>query len=103
MALNQRGHCLVMSFSTTASIREAKTYLRGVILDCETCASAEQNEVIPIGAISPLADALLDLAHVIRDDPECGGFPLALCSEDGRQSINNLVGCGVRRGCVGDN
>lgn len=78
------------------------SYLGGVILDCKAGPAAEQNQVIPIGSIGPVANRLLDVEHVVGNDLNCGGFPLPLRGQDGGKSGGRLVGRGVLRGRVGD-
>lgn len=83
-------------------VKPVVSYLGGVISDCKAGPAAEQNQVIPIGSIGPVANRLLDVEHVVWNDLDCGGFPLPLRGQDGSKSGGRLVGRGVLRGRVGD-
>lgn len=92
----------MMSLERHGLENEQIAHLWRIILDREACSAAEQNEVIPIGCISPIKDCALDLGHIVGNDPDSGGFPLSFGSENRRERIGRLVRCGVLRGSVRD-
>lgn len=77
-------------------------HLGGVISHGKARSTAEQDQIVPIGSIGPIAYRLLDLKDVVRHDLDGGGFPPALRGEDGGEGIGRLVRSGVLRGRIGD-
>jgi hypothetical protein len=88
----------IMSIKQRVKIRI--TNFRSIVLDGKSGSSAKEDEVVPIRAIGPVVYRLLDLEHVVRDDPGCGGFPLPLCSQDRPKCIDDLVRSGVFRSSI---
>lgn len=77
-------------------------HLGGIISHGKARSTAEQDQIVPIGSIGPIAYRLLDLKDIVRHDLDGGGFPLALRGEDGGEGIGRLVRSGVLRGRIGD-